>query len=83
MPHFDLPKRDVMNEFEAEGDMRVLMESDRIKADSRRMNRAKDFAMSKRERLTEFIDTVQEKRTNRINGAVQNSKLKFGGSFGS
>lgn len=76
MPHFDIPKRDVINEFEAEADMRTLMESDRIKTDSRRMNRAKDFAMSKRERLTEFIDSVQEKRTNRINGAVQNSKLE-------
>ena len=65
------------DDFEAEQDFISLMRASDIEKDAGRVARAKDFAIAKRDRLDQGLNTLGPSgKGDTFNNSVQNSKMK-------
>ena len=64
------------DDFEAEQDLRVLTESERIKRDTSRMGRAKRFAQRKSEEFDRLAKDLPGTKPKGFNSSVRDSKMR-------
>ena len=64
------------DDFQAEHDLHVLVESDEIRRDTARIARAKGLAERRRDQFDRMAKSLPGKKPGGINGAVRNSKME-------
>lgn len=63
------------DDFEAEQDLRVLTEAERIKRDTGRVARARSFAERQSEEFKRLGESLPKAKTKGFNGSARNSKM--------